>query len=1067
MLDAPDRDPVVGSSLSAYLLVAAVFLVLSLGWALFDEVFGLRPWKGYQRQFERRYAAFLQKQIPRQKAAEKAIRESAEFQALAQKVEALVQSIKGPAEDIDRQVAHINARLDPVTVEFTDKRANVSSRIYRIEHSGKSSQRSQQANLNEFERGPFRLELPALDGSGKIEKASFTYDQLEEEFNRLRDEKARLLSQKAEILRPISELRAQRDSYVRDHLNGLGAEQLQGLLNKTRLSSIEIRQINNPDAGLVDRCETCHLGIREPVALTPKDMGGTKDRMARAFTSHPDPELLRIHDPERFGCTPCHNGNGLEVSSLEKAHGNYEHWLWPLHPRANFEAGCQQCHTSDMVVDHAPVLSLGKELFQWRGCMGCHRFQGYDAEPEELVSARQQVGQLESQRHETQVEIQRAVQSGDTASDNETARRYYTQAEGLRVSISGLDGRIEQLNLRARNLMREIKKVGPDLKEVRVKLRPDWIPVWIENPHAFRPTTRMPRFRLDEDELKPVAALIWQSGLDAKLPAQAPGDPVKGKESFETRGCLACHSVGEGENFMGGTFAANLTRVGEKDNYDFLVRWIHNPRERTRPYCSFEKRDLTEQDYKKHGLPFVFDLDHTKCPNDGHELRVEQMTIMPSLRLSWQEARDIASYLMTLKQKDPASYPPAAWLNDPALKAEGRVVVQRYGCVGCHEIAGLEDEGRIGTELTKEGSKPLEQFDFGLFVREAREKDWYSHRGFFEHKLQKPELFDEGMKEFKPEGEELRMPNFDLKPQEITALSTFLMGAVDPTVPRRYFDAPEDYRKDVQDGWWLVKKYNCMGCHQFKVGQATAIETLPRFQTPEWKEKLPPKLLTEGARVSPDWLLRFIANPALSETDTDRNGVRPYLSVRMPTFYFSPGEVRKLVRFFQAMAAQPMPYIPQKLEPLSNQELAMARALFTSRAAPCLKCHATGDAAHDRFATAPNFLLARDRLKPGWTKRWLLDPSMISPGTAMPSGLFKRDGERWVFSGPTPPIFAGYTGDQAELLVRYMFEITPEEQRRLMGTGAGATTAGVGNSPGGKLASGPQRTSGSLLASAH
>ena len=165
-----------------------------------------------------------------------------------------------------------------------------------------------------------------------------------------------------------------------------------------------------------------------------------------------------------------------------------------------------------MVVDHAPVLSLGKELFQCRGCMGCHRFQGYDPEPEELVSARQQVRQSESQRHETKLRHPARVQSGDTASDNETARSYYTQAEALRVSISGLDGRIEQLNLRARNLMREIKKVGPDLKEVRVKLRPDWIPVWIENPHTFRPTTRMPRFRLDEDELKPVAAFIWQSG---------------------------------------------------------------------------------------------------------------------------------------------------------------------------------------------------------------------------------------------------------------------------------------------------------------------------------------------------------------------------------------------------------------------------------------------------------------------------------------------------------------------------------------------------------------------------
>ena len=89
---------------------------------------------------------------------------------------------------------------------------------------------------------------------------------------------------------------------------------------------------------------------------------------------------------------------------------------------------------------------------------------------------------------------------------------------------------------------------------------------------------------------------------------------MKGKESFETRGCMGCHSVGEGSNPVGGTFAANLSRVGEKDNYDYLVRWIHNPARAHAPYCPFEKRDLTEEDYKKHGLPFVFDLDHSQVP---------------------------------------------------------------------------------------------------------------------------------------------------------------------------------------------------------------------------------------------------------------------------------------------------------------------------------------------------------------------------------------------------------------------------------------------------------------------
>jgi hypothetical protein len=93
-----------------------------------------------------------------------------------------------------------------------------------------------------------------------------------------------------------------------------------------------------------------------------------------------------------------------------------------------------------------------------------------------------------------------------------------------------------------------------------------------------------------------------------------------------------------------------------------------------------------------------------------------------------------------------------------------------------------------------------------------------------------------------------------------------------------------------------------------------------------------------------------------------------------------------------------------------------------------------GDAAHDRFATAPNFLAARERLKPDWTARWMLDPQAISPGTAMPSGLFRREGDHWVFAGETPASFNGYTKDQVQLLVRYMFQLTPEEQRRLIQT---------------------------------
>jgi hypothetical protein len=51
----------------------------------------------------------------------------------------------------------------------------------------------------------------------------------------------------------------------------------------------------------------------------------------------------------------------------------------------------------------------------------------------------------------------------------------------------------------------------------------------------------------------------------------------------------------------------------------------------------------------------------------------------------------------------------------------------------------------------------------------------------------------------------------------------------------------------------------------------------------------------------------------------------------------------------------------------------------------------------------------------------------------MPSQLFRRDGYRWVLAGQTPKDAQNYTGDHAQLLVRYMLQMTPDEQRHLIG----------------------------------
>jgi hypothetical protein len=137
--------------------------------------------------------------------------------------------------------------------------------------------------------------------------------------------------------------------------------------------------------------------------------------------------------------------------------------------------------------------------------------------------------------------------------------------------------------------------------------------------------------------------------------------------------------------------------------------------------------------------------------------------------------------------------------------------------------------------------------------------------------------------------------------------------------------------------------------------------------------------------------------------------------------------------FFGAASSQAGPFIPPKAVPITPTEQAMARDLFTNPAAPCLKCHMDGNPAHDATASAPNFLLVKDRLRIPWTERWIVDPAKIIPGTAMPSGLFRQENGHWVFNGPLPAALQGYEGDQANLLVRYLFTLTPQEQAGLSG----------------------------------
>ena len=562
--EVPARDPIVSRSTSGIMLLCALLLTGSLAWALYDEAFGQRPWKGIEREFVSRYTRYLKSIKAQAGKTEAEVKQDPEYQTLAEAAQAALDKVTSETKEIDQKVSQIQAQLGAVTEPFQNQRGRLTVINYNIEIAPDSAKDKYRKQAQQKRAELVEVDLPGVDGSGRPKTQKMNYDQLEKLFNDLRDDKARLLGQKAELLKEPTELGKKRDDYLKHHMTGLGPSQIDGLIRKMEGFDYSIlsHQISVNEFNIVDRCEVCHVGIREPLDIKAEDLapggpGKKPDDLARAFVSHPNRELLQIHNPDKFGCSGCHWGNGRSTTSELKSHGLNKFWLWPMFEKENTEAGCQQCHAKDRVTQGAETLNLGRDLFYQRGCMGCHRYEGFDRETDALGNTRQSISQLEDQITANEKQIRQDTAASAQVEDNSEAQRLLAHAESLKISNSLVAARIDQLNLQSKYLMQDQKKVGPNLKDVRLKLRKEWIPVWLKDPQAFRPGTKMPtfwRFGVDrdgDDQIKAIAAYLWQDGFEGKVPEQQKGDSTHGKELFESRGCLGCHSIGAGDSQLG------------------------------------------------------------------------------------------------------------------------------------------------------------------------------------------------------------------------------------------------------------------------------------------------------------------------------------------------------------------------------------------------------------------------------------------------------------------------------------------------------------------------------------
>jgi len=129
---------------------------------------------------------------------------------------------------------------------------------------------------------------------------------------------------------------------------------------------------------------------------------------------------------------------------------------------------------------------------------------------------------------------------------------------------------------------------GPNLTYVGFRKSPQWLDLWLKDPHAWRDKTVMPNFHLsDEMRAALVAYLSEQKGqawTQADKPWNAPdlkGNPIKrGEMIFDKVGCVACHGVGgvggyPNNNVIGGLIPT-LTHVAEGYSKQELIHKIHD-----------------------------------------------------------------------------------------------------------------------------------------------------------------------------------------------------------------------------------------------------------------------------------------------------------------------------------------------------------------------------------------------------------------------------------------------------------------------------------------------------------
>ncbi len=858
MFEKRSQVPIESRNYSTYYFVFSGLLFLGTMWAVVDEVSTRRPWKEQQKQ----YYALLSSKVQERVNQAAADLDSSRLVELSAQLQVAQDSMNGPTySGLQGKYNSTLKQLIDATrdYQFAKSRGDEAYYFYKksVREGKEDLGQKKKLDTNEAEMAAHQVVMTQLEGR--------------------RDSLFAFLNEYRLNVKTVQ-------SQIKDLQKN--TEKWETKLKRIRSASIEVKQVmmldydrnpfNDPKAR-IDRCQTCHLGWNEEVM----------EDAPQPYKKHPFPELLAKHNPEVFGCTPCHRGQGAALTA-GFGHGEEDHyWENPLLKGKDIYASCNECHENQSSLQYGQEFTRAKRVMLESGCHGCHEIKGYA----------------------------------------------------------------------------DVAKIGPELNKLAHKTNPQWIYRWVKNPKDHNPHTRMPNFRLSDDQAEAVTAYLMDISSKNEFGymkgAYAGGDAKRGKQLVEAVGCQACHVLGENTKVreLRGTsydIAPELTRVGSKVNPDWIYDWIRNPR---------------------HYNP---------------------TTKMPNLRLSDGEAKDVVAYLVTLK--DERKFTDASLnLTSAVTIKRGERTIREYGCNGCHTIQGMEKEGRVSVSLSNFGRKRVEEMDFGDTEIHHTWNDWVSNKLKNSRAFQTDRIVQ-------------KMPVFAFSDEEIALLRMFLLSETKDEPDKKYIQAFDKKQQNIETGRRVAISYNCQQCHQLeKVGGYIGA-------TIEEAAFLPPIITGEGAKVQEPWLHEFLQSPS---TVGQPNSIRPWIPTRMPTFKLTDDEIGRLTKYFLGMSNQELELRDYKSYMPDPVLLPVGKSIFTDF--QCLKCHPSGNTAPKSGEAstadlAPNLTKARDRLKPEWIVEWLADPGKIQEGTRMPT--FFPDGQ-----SPLPDVLGGDARKQMMAIRDYVISI--------------------------------------------